>query len=68
MNGYIYAIATMDTKGEELSFIAEQINKTGIKVKTIDVGTAFEPQVAPDVRREQIAACHSKGAESLLSR
>ena len=30
---YIYAVATMDTKGEELGFIAERLRKTGLKVK-----------------------------------
>ena len=63
---YIYAVATMDTKGEELGFIAERLRKTGLKVKTVDVGTASDAQITPDVPREMVAACHNKGAEHVL--
>ncbi len=62
----IYAIATMDTKAEELGFIAEQLRKTGLQVKTVDVGTASDPQVPADVTRESVADCHSKGAQYVL--
>lgn len=62
----IYAIATMDTKAEELGFIAERLRKAGCKVKTVDVGTASDPEISADVSREIVAACHNKGAEQVL--
>ena len=52
----IYAIATMDTKGEELAFVAEQIRRAGGRVTTVDVGTKDPPQVRPDVARETFAS------------
>jgi uncharacterized protein (UPF0261 family) len=57
---YIYAIATMDTKGAEICFIADQLQRAGLMVKTVDVGTAADAQKKPDVSREIIAAHHAK--------
>jgi uncharacterized protein (UPF0261 family) len=62
----IYAIATMDTKAEELGFIAKRLGKTGHQVKTVDVGTASDPEMSADVPRGIVAACHDKGAEYVL--
>ena len=64
---FVYAIGTMDTKGEELAFIAERLRQTGCQVKTVDVGTAAEAQVEPDVSRSIVAACHSDGEEFVNS-
>lgn len=63
---FIYAIATMDTKAEEIGYISEQIRNTGLQVKTVDVGTGSASQANADVTREIVAACHSKGAEHVL--
>jgi uncharacterized protein (UPF0261 family) len=52
----IYAIATMDTKGEELAFVADQIRRAGGTVTTVDVGTKDAPQVKPDIPREAFAS------------
>ena len=60
---FVYAIGTMDTKGEELAFIAERLRQSGCLVKTVDVGTAASAQVKPDVPRESVAACHNQGEE-----
>jgi uncharacterized protein (UPF0261 family) len=51
----IYAIATLDTKGEELAYVAEQVRRAGGEVTTVDVGTKDPPQVRPDVPREAVA-------------
>lgn len=51
----VYAVATMDTKGEELAYVAACLRKAGARVKTIDVGTRHAPTVTPDVTREQVA-------------
>ena len=63
---YIYAIATMDTKGAEICFIADQLQRAGLKVKTVDVGTATDAQKKPDVSREIIASHHAKGTAYVL--
>lgn len=55
----VYAIATMDTKGTEITFVADLIRACGVEVTTVDVGTMSPAVVAPDVSREQVAACRS---------
>jgi uncharacterized protein (UPF0261 family) len=66
MQPAIYAIATMDSKGEEIAYVAALIRAAGARVLTLDVGTKDAPTVAPDVDRHQIAACHPKGAGAVL--
>ena len=66
MTACIYAIATCDTKGRELAFVAEAIRRAGGRVKTVDVGTQADPTVAADLSREVVAACHTLGSEHVL--
>lgn len=68
MSASIYAIATFDTKGHELAFVAEAIRRAGEAVTTIDVGTGAAPFERPDVTRETVAACHSRGAAFVLDK
>ena len=62
----VYAIATLDTKGAELAFVARLLALAGISVVTVDVGTFGEPRIAPDVSRERVAACHPDGSDAVL--
>ena len=62
----IFAIATMDTKSEEINFVARQAGQSGIRIVTVDVGTGAEAQGLPDVPREQVAACHDMGESFVL--
>ena len=55
----VYAVATMDTKGTEIAFVAERIRACGVEVVTVDVGTRDAAVVAPDISREQVVACCS---------
>jgi uncharacterized protein (UPF0261 family) len=64
----IHAIATMDTKGEEIGFIASIIRATGADVVTVDVGTLSPPTVAPGIARETVAARHPGGAAAVLGK
>ena len=66
MTRLIYAIATMDTKGEEIAFVAEQVRVAGAQVVTVDVGTGHPPRVSPDILRERVAASHPAGAATVL--
>jgi uncharacterized protein (UPF0261 family) len=56
MNPSVYAIATMDTKGEEIAYIADILKVIGVRVLTLDVGTRESPTVTPDISREFISA------------
>ena len=62
----VYAIATMDSKGPEIAYIADLIKATGQTVKLVDVGTKVPASVQPDINRERIAACHPGGADQVL--
>lgn len=62
----IYAIATMDTKGAEIAFVAERIRETGAIVRVVDVGTRTPATVDPDVFRETVAGFHPDGAGAAL--
>lgn len=57
----IALLGTMDTKGEEHAFVAQQIKARGHQTLVIDVGALEPPKLAPDVPREQIA--HAAGAD-----
>jgi uncharacterized protein (UPF0261 family) len=52
----IAVLGTLDTKGQEHAFLAELIRQRGHQVLLIDAGTLHEPQVPPDIPRQQVAA------------
>lgn len=54
MGSAVYAIATMDTKGEELQYVARRLRDCGVEVKTVDVGTGEVPSASPEVSREEV--------------
>ena len=58
MGRSVYAIATMDTKGHELAFVADCLRGALASVVTVDVGTKDPPAVEPDVKRDRVAAFH----------
>ena len=64
----ILAVSTMDTKAEELKYVAEQIVAAGCRVELVDVscsqGASTHP--AATITREAVAACHPDGAGSVL--
>ncbi|MEY2411247.1 MAG: hypothetical protein QOF48_3917 [Verrucomicrobiota bacterium] len=64
----IAILGTMDTKGEEHAFVAEQIKKRGHQVLVIDVGALEPPKLAPDIRREEIASAAGIDFDALLAR
>jgi uncharacterized protein (UPF0261 family) len=54
MNRVVYAVATMDTKGAELEFLAACARAAGVAVRTVDVGTLAAPSVTPNVSRQEV--------------
>jgi uncharacterized protein (UPF0261 family) len=50
----VYAVATMDTKGPELDYVASCVRQAGVRVQTVDVGTLGAPMVTPDVSRHDV--------------
>jgi uncharacterized protein (UPF0261 family) len=55
VNRFVYAIATMDTKGEEIAYVRDCLRAAGVNAKTVDVGTQYPPTVEPDITRAEVA-------------
>ncbi len=64
----IAILGTMDTKGEEHAFIADQIKRRGHSVLVIDVGALEAPKLKPDVGREEIARAAGVDFAALLAK
>ncbi|MEM8729570.1 MAG: Tm-1-like ATP-binding domain-containing protein [Pseudomonadota bacterium] len=61
----IAAVAgTFDTKGTELSYMADLIRAAGVEVRTINLGTNGGGEA--DISAETVAACHPDGAAAVL--
>ena len=54
LNKLVYAVATMDTKGVELKYVADCLRAAGVQVRMVDVGTGKPPVVRPDVTRDEV--------------
>ncbi len=52
----IAILGTMDTKGEEHAFVAEQIRRRGHQTLIIDTGTLDAPKLKPDITREEVVS------------
>jgi uncharacterized protein (UPF0261 family) len=64
----IAILGTMDTKGEEHAYVADIIRKKGHKTLVIDVGALEPPKLAPDVKREEVAAAAGVDLSALVAR
>jgi uncharacterized protein (UPF0261 family) len=58
-------IGTFDTKGEEFSFLREQIERAGMRTITIDVGVLGNPAFNPDISQAEVAAAAKENLEAL---
>jgi len=64
----IAILGTMDTKGEEHAFLAEQIRQRGHQVLVIDTGTLETPKLKPDITRLEVAAAAGIDFDALIAR
>ncbi|WP_034944728.1 Tm-1-like ATP-binding domain-containing protein [Erwinia oleae] len=65
--GFIYVVATADTKVKELFFVSQLIAKTGVEVVTVDLSTQINPSPAGvDFPAEMIADLHPQGREAVF--
>lgn len=63
----IVIVGTLDTKGEELRYVKELIERRGHKTVVIDGGILGEPLFQPDITREQVAEAAGKSLKELLA-
>lgn len=64
----IALLGTMDTKGVEHGFVAEQIRARGHRTLVIDLGTDASPQIQPDITREEVARVAGLDLAALVAR
>ena len=64
----IAILGTMDTKGVEHAFVADQIRRRGHQVLIIDVGVLSEPVLKPDITRQQVAAAAGADLDAVVKR
>lgn len=60
--------ATLDTKGEEVGYLKNLIEKEGCATVVVDVGTLHPPAVPADVSRERVAEAGGMTIEEILKR
>ncbi|MEM9523471.1 MAG: ABC transporter permease, partial [Pseudomonadota bacterium] len=64
--GVVYVCGTFDTKGQELSYIADLIRAWGLAVRMVDLSTSGGPSGA-DVPPHLVAANHPRGAGAVFT-
>jgi uncharacterized protein (UPF0261 family) len=62
----VYVFATLDTKLEEATFLADQLRNEGVAPVLIDVGTLNPPAAQPGVDRSTVASFHPNGTSAVL--
>jgi uncharacterized protein (UPF0261 family) len=62
----VVLIGTLDTKGHEYAYLAERVREQGVDCLLVDAGV-FEPQVVPDVSRQEVAAAAGADVDVLAA-
>jgi len=66
MSKIIAVVVTLDTKGDEASYLKEQLEALGSSALLIDIGVVGEAQTHADVTREQVAEAGGTPLATLL--
>ena len=66
MTKVIAVLATLDTKGQEASFLREQLEKLGSSALVIDIGVTGEPSMTADISRQEVARLGSSSIAEML--
>ena len=61
----IVVMGTMDTKGPELAYLAQQITSAGCRALLMDVGAAAESDIVADINAAQVAAFISEDIDAV---
>ena len=64
----IAILGTMDTKGAEHAFVAEQIRARGHQTLVIDVGSLGKPGLHPDITRAEVAKAAEADSAALAAK
>ena len=63
----IAIVGALDTKGLEIQFLKEQIEKRGHQTLVVDLGILKDPPFEPDVSREQVAQSMGQNLKELAA-
>ncbi len=63
----VMVIGTLDTKGDELKFIRDQLVEAGLRTRLVDVSTSSDRKSYADVPPHQIAAFHRRGPNGVFT-
>jgi len=63
----IVIVGTLDTKGDEVRYIKERIEKKGHKTIVIDSGVMGKPSIIADFSREEVSKAGGKSLKKLLA-
>ena len=66
MSKTVAVLATLDTKGNEARYLADQIEDLGGAALLVDIGVVGDPAVEPGVSRAQVAAAGGTPLEEIL--
>lgn len=59
-------VSTMDTKGREIAYLKDRIEKLGCTTLVIDVGVFAPVGISPDVSREEVAGAAGSSISEIL--
>jgi len=62
----IVILGTMDTKGREMKFLKEEIEKRGHSALVLDTGVMGKPYFEPDIAREEVTAAGGMKYKELM--
>src|SRR3954467_12686626 len=63
----VVVLGALDTKGEEVRFLAKQIEDRGHKTLVVDVGVLGQPAFTPFITRDEVAAAGGASLATLIS-
>jgi uncharacterized protein (UPF0261 family) len=66
MRGKAYVVGTWDTKAPELAYLAECLQRSGVGVVTVDVGTSGGATPQTDFTARDVARFHPDGPDAAL--
>ena len=64
----VFLVATLDTKGEEASFVAARLAEAGVDVAIVDAGCLGEPRGQAQVPREMVFAAAGTSLQEVRQR
>jgi uncharacterized protein (UPF0261 family) len=63
----VVIVGTLDTKGQEFTFVKDLIEKQGVRTLVVDFSVLGEPAFKPDISRDEVARAGGGDLESLRS-